>query len=117
MLPGSKSKQVAVDHDRFRYVVSESGASENGAVPLVVTVQHGTENGVRLRVVGLTTQRVPEKDSKFYRGRTVDPAVRPRDVVELIRLGISRGRAPTTPGPAFILHVEGIYLLPTVPQA
>jgi hypothetical protein len=116
MLPRSKSKQVAVDHDRFRYLISESGKTENGVVSLIVTVQHCTENGARLRVVGLKTHRVPEASSKFYRGRTVDPALQPRDVVELIKLGISRGWVPKLPGPAFILRVESAYRVQLMPE-
>jgi hypothetical protein len=115
MLPASKSNRITVDDERYQYVVTEAGATDNDVVPLAVTVQHH-QNGARLRVIGLTASRVPEDQSKFSMGRTVEPNVEPRHVVLLIRLATSRGWAPTSPGPPFILRVTKSDVLPVVPR-
>ncbi len=116
MLPGSKSNRITVDDERYQYVVTESGAADDGIVPLAITVQHH-QNGARLRVIGLTTRRVPEDESKFYMGRTVEPNVEPCQVALLIRLAMSRGWAPTSPGPLFALHVTKSDVFPAAAEA
>jgi hypothetical protein len=107
MLPRSKSKRITVDGQRYQYVVSESGPVQAGVVPLAVTVQHG-QNGARLRVLGITTLRVPADQSRFYLGRTASPNIEPRYVAQLIGLAVSRGWVPTLPGPIFLLHVTNL---------
>lgn len=104
MLPRSKSKRITVDGQRYQYVVAECGPVHDRVVPLAVTVQHD-QNGARLRVLGISTLRVPADQSKFYMGRTASPNIEPRHVAQLIALAMSRGWVPTLPGPIFLLHV------------
>jgi len=105
MLPNAKSNRITVDEARYQYVISESGSSEVDTIPLSITVQHREKNGAHLRVVGLTAFRVPAEESKFYMGRTVDRPVEPRHVAQMVRLAISRGWKPESPGPAFVLSL------------
>ena len=106
MLPRSGSKTITVDGNEYQYMVTESGATENSIVPLAVIVQHRENNGARLRVIGLTTRRVPSEQSKFYMGRSVEFSVEPRHVAQLIRLAISRNWQPRLSGPTMILQVS-----------
>ena len=116
MLPRSKSKRITVDGQRYQYVVAESGPVEDRVVPLAVTVQH-RQNGARLRVLGITTLRVPADQSKFYMGRTANPNIEPRHVAQLIGLAVSRGWVPTLPGPIFLLHVTNPDIYLVAPEA
>jgi|SRR5579872_811939 len=111
MLPKSKSNRITVDSQRFQYIVAESGSARDKVVPLTVNVQH-EQNGARLRVIGLATYRVPEEQSKFYMGRTVNPNVEPRHIAKLIRLALSRGWIPLSPGPTFTLEVTNSDVFP-----
>ena len=94
-----------VDSDRYQYIVNEDSTAQGTVVPLTVTVQHCAGNGARLRVVGLSTLRVPEDQSKYYMGRTVELSIGPRHVAQLIRIAISRGWTPASSGAAFILQI------------
>ena len=106
MLPNRKSNRVKVDENLYQYVVTEAGAKQGAAVPLSITVQHRETNGAHLRVVGLTASRLPEKESKYSMGRTMDRSVEPRHVAQIVRLAISRGWKPELSGPPFVLFLD-----------
>lgn len=105
MLPRAKSHRICVADHSYRYLVTETD-TKNEVVSLAITVQHAEVNGARLRVVGLTTRRVPEEHSKFYMGRTVDTAVKPRHVAKLIALATTKGWMSDVPGPPFTLRMR-----------
>jgi hypothetical protein len=103
MLPRTRSHRITVGQGRFRYIVAECGRAQGTSLPLAITVQH-EKNGARLRVVGLSTCRVPAELSRCRAGRTVFPNIEPRQVAQLIKLAILKGWKPASPGPAFILQ-------------
>jgi hypothetical protein len=116
MLPNSKSNRLTVDKQRYRYIVAESAAVTDNTVPLTITIQN-QNNGARLRVIGLTTFRVPKEQSKWYEGRTVGQPVVPQHVAELIRIAISRGWVPALPGPTFVLQIANSEVFPISEKA
>jgi hypothetical protein len=103
MLKRTGSKCIVVDGQTYRYVVSEVGAANGASVSLALTVQHAATNGARLRVTGLKATRVPEGESKCYRGRTIGSPLQPRDAEHLIRMAKSRGWQPTVAGKTYAL--------------
>jgi hypothetical protein len=106
VLKHAGSNNLTIDGERFRYVVSEAGSDAEGRVALSLIVQHADANGCRLRITGLFGERVPEQESKFYRGRTLKRPVTPKDVEQLVRLAISTGWRPDVPGKVFVLQVD-----------
>src|SRR5438552_2596903 len=68
VLKHAGSHNLTIDGERFRYVVSEPASDSNGRVALSLVVQHAEKNGSRLRITGLFGERVPEQESKFYKG-------------------------------------------------
>jgi hypothetical protein len=69
-------------------------------------VQHAEKNGSRLRVTGLFGERVPEQESKFYRGRTLKRPVSPKDAEQLVRTALSQGWRPREAGKPFVLRID-----------
>ncbi len=104
MLPRNNSKRICVDSIDYRYVVSDSNAAD-GTVSLTVNVQSEDGNGAVLRVIGLTTSRVPEDESKFYMGRTVSKSILPRHVAKLIALATASGWNPQQAGAPVVLQL------------
>jgi len=105
MLKHAGSKNLTIDGERFRYVVTEAGGDTEGSVPLSLIVQHALVNGSRLCVNGLLGQRVPEQESKYYSGRTLKRPIWPKDAERLIRDALSKGWNPRLPGKPFVLQV------------
>jgi hypothetical protein len=106
VLKHAGSKSLTIDGRQFRYVVSEAGIDAGGRVALALTVQHALANGSRLRVIGLTGERLPPWESKFYSGRTLKRPLTPRDVERLVRAAMWSGWRPDVPGKPFALRVE-----------
>jgi len=107
VLKHAGSNNLMIDGERFRYVVSEAASDAEGRVALSLIVQHAEANGCRLRVTGLFGERVPEQESKFYRGRTLKRAVSPNDAEQLVRAALSQGWRPREGGKPFVLKVQG----------
>ena len=106
MLKHAGSKNLTIDGDQFRYVISEVGVTDD-RVALTLIVQHAETNGSRLRVTGLFGERVPENESKFYMGRTLKRPVSPKDAEQLVRTALSQGWRPRESGKPFVLKVDG----------
>ena len=106
MLKRVGSKNITVDGQRYRYVVSEVDPSKRPGVALALTIQHASKNGSRLRITGLGAVRVPEAESKFLMGRTLAAPVLPRDVESLIRLALDRGWTPQLSGGEFVVKLD-----------
>jgi hypothetical protein len=107
VLKHAGSKNLTIDGERFRYVVSEAGSDTNGRVALSLVVQHATADGSRLRVMGLFGERVPEQESKFYRGRTLKRPISPKDAEQLVRAALSHGWRPREAGTPCVVKVDG----------
>jgi hypothetical protein len=105
MLKRVGSKNITVDDQRYRYVISEVGVPKGPSVPLALTVQHASTNGSRLRVTGLHAVRVPESESKFYMGRSLEAPILPGHVESLIRSALGRGWQPQVPGRQLIVEL------------
>ena len=103
MLPRSSSKRIQIDDISFRYVVSEA-ATNGDSVSLVIIVQHEEANASHLRIVGLTSRRVPMMESKFYLGRTLDENLQPKQVCQLVRQAILNGWDYLKSGPPFVMQ-------------
>jgi hypothetical protein len=97
---------VAVGSDRYRYMVRETTPAAGDIVPLIITIQHDSENGAVLRVAGLTATRVPVDESKWYDGRTLARPIKPRQIVGLIVRAKQVGWVPDSPGPPFDMEVH-----------
>ena len=108
MLKHAGSKNLTIDGERFRYVLSESGSEVDGRIALSLIVQHAHANGARLCVTGLFGERVPEQESKFYMGRTLKRPIQPKDAERFIRAALSHGWRPLKPGKPFTLQADGL---------
>ncbi len=105
MLPRRNSNRICLGSDRYRYIVAETVDSDEDVVALTVTVQSENANGSLLRVIGLTTTRVPAMESKFYMGRTVTHSIRPQHVANLTSRVQEIGWCPRESGSPFVLEV------------
>lgn len=106
MLPRSKSRRITVESERYRFAVSEMSEPDGDIVPIAVTVQHEVTNGALLRITGLTVNRVPVNESKWYDGRTVARPITPCQIADLIVRAKQTGWLPEIPGPPFVLQVR-----------